>query len=66
MENLKDKVAVVFAASGEISKAAAKYMIQGRTEGTILLLTPALSRSKLPYMAGITASSAAVEGLTSD
>jgi NAD(P)-dependent dehydrogenase (short-subunit alcohol dehydrogenase family) len=46
------------------SKAAAKYMIQSGTEGTILLLTPALSRSKIPNMAGITASSAAIEGLT--
>jgi NAD(P)-dependent dehydrogenase (short-subunit alcohol dehydrogenase family) len=46
------------------SKAAAKYMIQSGTEGTILLLTPALSRSKIPNMAAITASSAAIEGLT--
>lgn len=46
------------------SKAAAKYMIQTATEGTILLLTAALSRSKIPNMAGITASSAAIEGLT--
>ena len=46
------------------SRTAAKYMIQTGTEGTILLLTPALSRSKFPNMAGITASSAAVEGLT--
>jgi 3-oxoacyl-[acyl-carrier protein] reductase len=46
------------------SKAAAKYMMQTGTEGTILLLTAALSRSKLPNMAGITASSAAIEGLT--
>ncbi len=46
------------------SKIAAKYMIQTGTEGTILLLTAALSRSKLPNVAGITAASAAVEGLT--
>ena len=46
------------------SKAAAKYMVQTGTEGTILLLTAALSRYKLPNMAGITASSAAIEGLT--
>jgi len=46
------------------SRTAAKYMMQSRSEGTILLLTAALSRSKLPNVAGITAASAAVEGLT--
>ena len=46
------------------SRVAAKYMIQTQSEGTILLLTAALSRSKLPNLAGITAASAAVEGLT--
>jgi NAD(P)-dependent dehydrogenase (short-subunit alcohol dehydrogenase family) len=46
------------------SRVAAKYMMQTQTEGTILLLTAALSRSKLPNLAGITAASAAVEGLT--
>ncbi|MDR3680057.1 MAG: SDR family oxidoreductase [Flavipsychrobacter sp.] len=46
------------------SRVAAKYMMQTRTEGTILLLTAQLSRSKLPNMAGITAASAAIEGLT--
>jgi 3-oxoacyl-[acyl-carrier protein] reductase len=46
------------------SRVAAKYMIQTRSEGTILLLTAALSRSKLSNVAGITAASAAIEGLT--
>jgi len=46
------------------SKTAAKYMIQTRSEGTILLLTAALSRSKFPNLTGITAASAAIEGLT--
>jgi NAD(P)-dependent dehydrogenase (short-subunit alcohol dehydrogenase family) len=46
------------------SRVAAKYMIQTQSEGTILLLTAALSRSKLPNVAGITAASAAMEGLT--
>lgn len=46
------------------SRVAAKFMIQSQTEGTILLLTAALSRSKLPNVAGITAASAAIEGLT--
>lgn len=46
------------------SRVAAKYMMQTQTEGTILLLTAALSRSKLSNVAGITAASAAIEGLT--
>jgi len=46
------------------SRVAAKYMMQTQSEGTILLLTAALSRSKLPNLAGITAASAAVEGMT--
>jgi NAD(P)-dependent dehydrogenase (short-subunit alcohol dehydrogenase family) len=46
------------------SRVAAKYMIQSRSEGTILLLTAALSRSKLPNLAGISAASAAIEGMT--
>lgn len=46
------------------SRVAAKYMKQTQSEGTILLLTAALSRSKLPNVAGITAASAAIEGLT--
>ncbi len=46
------------------SRIAAKYMKQTQSEGTVLLLTAALSRSKLPNVAGITAASAALEGLT--
>lgn len=46
------------------SRVAAKYMMQTQSQGTILLLTAALSRSKLPNLAGITAASAAVEGMT--
>ncbi len=46
------------------SRVAAKYMIQTQSKGTILLLTAALSRSKLSNVAGITAVSAAIEGLT--
>jgi len=46
------------------SRVAAKYMMQTQSEGTILLLTAALSRSKLANLAGITAASAAIEGLT--
>ncbi|HEV2478138.1 MAG TPA: SDR family oxidoreductase [Puia sp.] len=46
------------------SRIAAKYMIETRSAGTILLLTAALSKSKIPNLAGITAASCAVEGLT--
>lgn len=46
------------------SRVAAKYMMQTQSAGTILLLTAALSRSKLSNVAGITAASAAMEGLT--
>jgi NAD(P)-dependent dehydrogenase (short-subunit alcohol dehydrogenase family) len=46
------------------SRVAAKYMMQIKSEGTILLLTASLSRSKLPNLAGIAAACAAIEGLT--
>lgn len=46
------------------SRVAARYMIQTQSVGTILLLTAALSRSKMPNLAGITAASAAIEGMT--
>jgi NAD(P)-dependent dehydrogenase (short-subunit alcohol dehydrogenase family) len=46
------------------SRVAAKYMMENQSGGTILLLTAALSRSKLSNLAGITAASAAIEGLT--
>jgi len=46
------------------SRVAAKYMMQTKSAGTVLLLTAALSRSKLANVAGITAASAAIEGLT--
>lgn len=46
------------------SRVAAKYMVATGSQGTILLLTAALSKSKFPNLAGITAASCAVEGLT--
>ena len=46
------------------SRTAAKYMIQTGSEGTILLLTSALSRMKTPRMAAFAAASAAMEALT--
>lgn len=46
------------------SRVAAKHMMQTKSQGTILTLTASLSRLKLPFMAGVTASCTAIEGLT--
>jgi NAD(P)-dependent dehydrogenase (short-subunit alcohol dehydrogenase family) len=46
------------------SRVAAKYMIQTQSEGTILHLTAAASRSKIANLGGFSAACAAVEGLT--
>jgi NAD(P)-dependent dehydrogenase (short-subunit alcohol dehydrogenase family) len=46
------------------SRVAAKYMIATRCEGTILLLTAAASRSKIPNLSAFSAACAAVEAIT--
>lgn len=46
------------------SRVAAKHMIQTGTPGTIITLSASLSRIKVPFMAGITAACAGIEGLT--
>jgi NAD(P)-dependent dehydrogenase (short-subunit alcohol dehydrogenase family) len=46
------------------SRVAAKYMIATRSEGTILLLTAAASRSKIPNLSAFSAACAAVEAMT--
>lgn len=46
------------------SRIGAKYMQQTESKGTILLLTASLSRIKSPFMSGITAACAGIEGLT--
>ena len=46
------------------SRVAAKYMMQTKTQGTIILFNASLSRSKIPNLAGITAACSAIEGLT--
>lgn len=46
------------------SRNAARVMIETNSAGTILTLAASLSRLKVPLMAGITAASTAVEGLT--
>src|SRR3569833_2334565 len=45
------------------SRVAAKYMMQSRSEGTVLLLSSAMARCKIPNLAGITAACAGVEGM---
>ncbi|MFB6456279.1 SDR family NAD(P)-dependent oxidoreductase [Chitinophaga sp. Hz27] len=46
------------------SRAAAKYMIQTKSEGTLLLLTASMAKTKTPNMAGFAAACAAIEALT--
>jgi NAD(P)-dependent dehydrogenase (short-subunit alcohol dehydrogenase family) len=46
------------------SRAAAKYMIQTGSYGTILMLTASLSKMKIPLMTPISAACAAIEGMT--
>ena len=46
------------------SRVAARHMIQSRSEGTILLLTASMSKTKTPNMAGFASACAAIEGLT--
>ena len=46
------------------SRTAAKYMIQTQSRGTILLLSSAAGRSKIPNLAGFSAACAAVEAMT--
>ncbi|MBV7532114.1 SDR family NAD(P)-dependent oxidoreductase [Chitinophaga sp. sic0106] len=45
------------------SRVAAKYMIQTKSQGTLLLFTASMSRSKTPNMAGFASACAAIEGL---
>jgi len=46
------------------ARVAAKYMIQTHSTGTIILLSSAAARSKIPNLSGFTAACAAVEGMT--
>lgn len=46
------------------SRIAAKHMMVTQTPGTIITLSASLSRIKTPFMAGITAACAGIEGLT--
>lgn len=46
------------------ARLGGKYMMKTQAKGTILMLTASLSRLKTPFMAGITATCTAIEGLT--
>jgi 3-oxoacyl-[acyl-carrier protein] reductase len=46
------------------SRVAARHMIQSGSEGTILLFTASMSKTKTPNMAGFASACAAIEGLT--
>ena len=46
------------------ARVAARHMMATKSSGTIITLTASLSRIKIPFMAGITAACAGVEGLT--
>ncbi|MCE2734833.1 MAG: SDR family oxidoreductase [Flammeovirgaceae bacterium] len=63
-ENFLKPLTTIVGSQFLTSRAAAKYMNQTKSEGTILTLTSSLSRSKIPFMAGVTAASTGVEGLT--
>lgn len=63
-ENFLKPLTTIVGSQFLTSRAAANYMNQTKSEGTILTLTSSLSRSKIPFMAGVTAASTGVEGLT--
>jgi 3-oxoacyl-[acyl-carrier protein] reductase len=46
------------------SRVAARYMIESKSEGTILLFNASMAKTKTPNMAGFAAACAAIEGLT--
>jgi len=46
------------------ARIAARHMMQASKPGTIIMLSASLSRIKTPFMAGITAACAGIEGLT--
>lgn len=63
-ENFLKPLTTIVGSQFLTSRAAAKYMAATKSAGTILMLTSSLSRSKIPFMAGITSASTGVEGLT--
>jgi NAD(P)-dependent dehydrogenase (short-subunit alcohol dehydrogenase family) len=63
-ENFLKPLTTIVGSQFLTSRAAAKFMAATKTQGTILTLTSSLSRSKIPFMAGVTSASTGVEGLT--
>jgi NAD(P)-dependent dehydrogenase (short-subunit alcohol dehydrogenase family) len=63
-ENFLKPITTIVGSQFLTSRVAAKYMAATKTQGTILTLTSSLSRSKIPFMAGVTSASTGVEGLT--
>ncbi len=63
-ENFLKPLTTIVGSQFLTSRVAAKYMVATKSTGTILTLTSSLSRSKIPFMAGVTAASTGVEGLT--
>jgi NAD(P)-dependent dehydrogenase (short-subunit alcohol dehydrogenase family) len=63
-ENFLKPITTIVGSQFLTARAAAKYIEATNTRGTILMLTSSLSRSKIPFMAGVTAASTGVEGLT--
>ncbi|MBC8032912.1 MAG: SDR family oxidoreductase [Chitinophagaceae bacterium] len=63
-ENFLKPLSTIVGSQFLTSRAAAKFMMASKSKGTILTLSSSLSRSKIAFMAGITAASTGVEGLT--
>ncbi|MEO5891922.1 MAG: SDR family oxidoreductase [Ferruginibacter sp.] len=63
-ENFLKPLTTIVGSQFLTSRAAAKFMTATKSSGTILTLSSSLSRSKIPFMAGVTSASTGVEGLT--
>lgn len=63
-ENFLKPLTTIVGSQFLTSRASAKFMAATKSTGTILTLTSSLSRSKIPFMAGVTSASTGVEGLT--
>ncbi|WKN40967.1 SDR family NAD(P)-dependent oxidoreductase [Tunicatimonas pelagia] len=63
-EKFKEALEVSLGSQFLTSRAAAKHMIAAKSAGTIITLSASLSRIKMPFMAGITAACAGIEGMT--
>jgi NAD(P)-dependent dehydrogenase (short-subunit alcohol dehydrogenase family) len=64
LEQFLQPINVICGSQFLTARTAAKYMIETKSEGTILMFTAALSRLKAPFTAAITTACTAIEGLT--